>query len=325
MKAMILAAGLGTRLRPLTRERAKPATPLLGKPLIVRLVEWLKSQGAGRFRINLHHLPETITSLFPDSGGQDPVVSFSFEPTILGTAGGLKNNQAFFESGAFFMVNGDIATDADLEGALDFHRRKGALATLVLKRQTPPFAHYPVRMDAEGRLVGFKGRDTGGAVALPDAYVFTGIHILEPEIFSYIPECGYYDINDSAYQAAMDDGQAVLGYRVEGRWSDLGTPGAYLRAHFDLLAQSGAGDTSFLSRSATVAEGAKVGPRAVLGENCLIEEAAEISDSVLWDHVTVKKGIKLERCIVGSGVTVCASAKDMVITLNGAAPIQAGW
>ena len=139
MKAMILAAGLGTRLRPLTIERAKPAIPLIGKPLVVTLIEKLIENGASDFRINLHHLPHTIEKLFNSTPWSHLPVSFSFEPQILGTAGGLKTNEAFFQSGTFFMANGDILQDFPLAEALSFHREHGALATLLLYQQDPPY------------------------------------------------------------------------------------------------------------------------------------------------------------------------------------------
>ena len=157
MKAMILAAGLGTRLRPLTLERAKPAIPLLGKPLIIRLIEKLMQQGATDFRLNLHHLPHTIENLFQSPPWDSLPVSFSHEPRILGTAGGLKANEAFFDQGTFLMVNGDIVLEFSLEEAIAFHRDRKALATLVLYPQQEPYRHSPIRVDDEGHFRHFKG------------------------------------------------------------------------------------------------------------------------------------------------------------------------
>ena len=121
MKAMILAAGLGTRLRPLTLERAKPAIPLMGKPILIRLIKSFMEQGATNFRVNLHHLPHTIERIFETPAWQDLPVSFSHEPRILGTAGGLKANESFFDQETFLMVNGDIVLDFPLAEAVAFH------------------------------------------------------------------------------------------------------------------------------------------------------------------------------------------------------------
>ena len=161
MKAMILAAGLGTRLRPLTLERAKPAIPLLGKPLVIRLIEKLAQHGATDFRLNLHHLPRTIEDLFRIGPWDSLPVSFSYEARILGTAGGLKANEAFFDQGTFLMVNGDIVMEFPLEEAVAFHQQREALATLVLYPQQAPYRHSPIRIDEEGRSPQFQ-RDMAG-------------------------------------------------------------------------------------------------------------------------------------------------------------------
>ncbi len=173
MKAMILAAGLGTRLRPLTLERAKPAIPVIGKPLVVRLIEQLMKNGADSFRLNLHHLPDTVETVFRSAPAGDLPVSFSYEPEILGTAGGVKANESFFDQGTFLLVNGDIIMDFSLGEALEFHRRRKALATLILYPQSHPYVYFPVRIDENGVLNHFKGiQDT--STPHQAAYVFAG-------------------------------------------------------------------------------------------------------------------------------------------------------
>ncbi|MDQ1239913.1 MAG: mannose-phosphate guanylyltransferase, partial [Thermodesulfobacteriota bacterium] len=172
---MILAAGLGTRLRPLTFEKAKPAIPLWGKAIIVRLIDKLGRLGISQFRTNLHHLPYTVQQLFLKNEIPWASVSFSLEPTILGTAGGLKANESFFQDGTFIVANGDIVMDFELEEAVRFHKTQKALATLILLRQQKPFRFYPVRIDENGRLVHFKEEHAAQPDESP-VYVFTGIH-----------------------------------------------------------------------------------------------------------------------------------------------------
>ncbi|MFH1118064.1 MAG: NDP-sugar synthase, partial [Pseudomonadota bacterium] len=259
MKVMILAAGLGTRLRPLTLERAKPAIPLLGKPLMVRLILNLLDQGAQSFRINLHHLPHTIEELFDEPSWSRLPVSFSHEPRILGTAGGLKANEAFFDQGTFLMANGDIVLDASLKDAVAFHRERGALATLILFPQSAPFRHYPMRIDDEFRLAHFKGFVSGRPLR-PETYVFTGVHILEPEIFEYISPATFSSITDEAYVNALNHGKPVLGYPVDGYWNDLGDPRRYLEVQRDLLSASGRNPSVVLSPEARVHASSRVGP-----------------------------------------------------------------
>ena len=316
MKAMILAAGLGTRLRPLTWERAKPAVPLLGKPLIIHLLETLTTWGAHGFRINLHHLPRTIERIFDVSPWNDLPVSFSFETRILGTAGGLKANEAFFDQGTFLMVNADIQMDFPLAEALAMHRDRRALATLLLFPQKPPYPYYPMRIDADHRLVNFKGF---GVERSPTqgVYVFTGVHIIEPEIFSYIPEGRFSSIVDEAYVAALRDGKAVYGFPVSGYWNDLGDPRRYLQAQRDLLRATGECPPVYLPHSASKDPSSRLGPFVSAGKGCRLDGDTVVENSILWENVRMKSGSRLRNCIVGSDVTVTGHHTNKVITRFG--------
>jgi NDP-sugar pyrophosphorylase family protein len=323
MKTMILAAGLGTRLRPLTYERAKPAIPLLGEPLLIRLIRWLAAQGAGAFRINLHHLPHTIESLFSAAPWDTMPVSFSYEPEILGTAGGLKANESFFDDGTLVMVNGDIVADFSITEALRFHRERGALATLLLVRQDPPYQYVPVRIDRENRLRNFKGACPGGDL-LPEAYIFTGVHILEPEIFRFIPPDQFYEINDQVYPAAMKSGLPVYGYPVEGYWNDLGQPWRYLDAQRALMERAGRHASAHVSSTSTIAAASRLGPFVSVGTSCQVDAASSLENSILWDRVRVKDQASLKSCIVGSDMTVSGTHEHRIITRYGEVPLAQG-
>ena len=325
MKAMILTAGLGTRLRPLTLERAKPSIPLLGKPLVIRLLDKLSDLGISEFRLNLHHLPASIERLFV-AQQNDQHVSFSYEPTILGTAGGLKANESFFDDETFLMVNGDIVMEFPLAEALAFHRDQKALATLILFPQPEPAKYFPVRVDRNGRFLNFKGISEAGA-ACPETYVFTGVHILEPEIFRYIPSGQFFEINDQVYPQAMKDGEKVLGCPVEGYWNDVGDPGRYLQAQKDLLLINASekcrehGSTSCLAPGAEVAETAKFGPFVSIGTGSIVEPQATVENSILWDDVHVNTGASVVNCIAGSGVILEGEVKNLIVTRYGKSPI----
>jgi len=323
MKAMILAAGLGTRLRPLTFERAKPAIPLLGEPLLIRSIRWLMAQGVEAFRINLHHLPQTIESLFESNSRAALPVSFSFEEQILGTAGGLKANESFFDTGTLIMVNGDITADFSIREAVRFHKERRALATLLLLKQEPPYHHFPVRIDVEGRVRDFKGACPGGNL-VPDAYVFTGVHILEPEIFRFIPRGQFYEINDQAYPQAMREGLGVFGYPVEGYWNDLGRPWRYLDAQKALMERGALNPCICVSPTADIAQTARLGDFVSAGENCVLEAHTFVENSILWDNVRIEQAASLRGCIVGSGVTVTGNHVDRILTREGEIPIERG-
>ncbi|MEW6347876.1 MAG: NDP-sugar synthase [Thermodesulfobacteriota bacterium] len=318
MKAMILAAGLGTRLRPLTLEIAKPAIPVLGKPLVVRLVENLLGVGVTAFRLNLHHLPHTIERMFASPPYVELPVSFSYEPNILGTAGGLKANESFFDTDVFLMANGDIIADFPLHEAIAFHRSRKPAATMILYPQSPPYRHTPIRIDQDFRIRDFKGRASGGDLQ-PETYVFTGIHVLDPGIFSFIPAGVFHEINDQVYPLLMDAGHEILGFPVNGYWNDLGDPARYLEATRDLLRFSGR--DRYVSGEAEVRTGADAGGGAVIEAACVLEEGARVRDSILWKRVTVKEGVHVSNCIVAADTVVTHNCAGKIITRNGAEAI----
>jgi NDP-sugar pyrophosphorylase family protein len=320
MKAMILTAGMGTRLRPLTLERAKPAVPLLGRPLVVRLVETLSEMGVTGFRLNLHHLPDSIRSVFSTPPYDLLPVSFSYEPRILGTAGGLKANESFFDGDIFLMSNGDIVADFRLEDAIDFHRERNPIATMILYRQCAPYRHTPVRIDADFRIQGFKGRPFAGALT-DETYGFTGIHIIDPRVFEFMPSGVFHEINDQVYPLLMDKGMDILGFPVEGYWNDLGDPGRYLEATKDLLQRSRYVGGSYVSTDALVRPGAQVGRGCSVEAGCVLEPGVRVEDCILWEGATVKRDVSLSRCIVGGCVTVKHDCHGKIITINGETPI----
>ncbi|MBI4963026.1 MAG: NDP-sugar synthase [Desulfomonile tiedjei] len=316
MKAMILAAGLGTRLRPLTFERAKPAIPLLGKPILIRLIERLIEDGATEFRINLHHLPHTIEQIFDNPARENLSVSFSHESQILGTAGGLKANEPFFDQGTFLMVNGDIVLEFPLAEAIAFHKERAALATLVLLPQPPPYTYVPVRIDREGSLWDFKETGKRGDPR-PEPYLFTGVHILEPEIFNFIPSGIFYEINDLVYPEVIRKGGKVCGFPVQGYWNDLGDPVRYLEAQRSLLTRSRVIPPVFISPEADASDKASVGPFVSVEAGCTLEEGSQASNAVLWENVTLRPGASVTNCIIGSDMIVEGEKVNSIVTRNG--------
>lgn len=323
MKSLILTAGLGTRLRPLTLERAKPTIPLLGKPLLFWLLENLLSQGVDGFRLNLHYLPHSVEQIFERVPGLNMPVSFAHEPEILGTAGPLKANEAFFDNDTFLMVNGDIVIDFSFREALAFHKNQGALATLLMFPQPSPPRYFPIRIDAEGNLLNFPHISRTGD-ALPHNYVFTGIHILEPEIFQFIPHGVPYEINEQVYPEAIKRGAKVLGFPVSGYWNDVGSPQRYLEAQRDLLnfetklCVSGTKiPYTCVSPEARIEESAAFGPFSTAGEGCLVRSESIVENSILWEDVEVMEKAHVQNCIAGSGVILKNHVHNKIVTRFG--------
>ena len=290
MKAMILAAGFGTRLFPLTIDRTKPAIPFLGKPLVGYVAEYIARFGIKDIVVNLHHQPQSVIAALGD--GTDFGVSIAYsveEPDILGTAGAIANARQHLEDEPFLIVNGKIITDIDITAAIDTHKRSGALATMVLKPNIKREKFTIV--ETEGGYVRRFGphatpvteeelRDTEHEIQTP--LMFTGIHILEPHILDLIEPGVYSDTVPDVYIPALRRGEKIAAHITDGDWYELSTIPRYLDIS---LAMMGSGDVHF-------------------GRNCVLEGAASLKDSVLWDNVTIGQGAMLYRTIVADGVKI---------------------
>jgi NDP-sugar pyrophosphorylase family protein len=230
MKAMILAAGLGERMRPLTLDRAKPSLPLLNRAIIVHVLDHLKAHGVSEVVINLHYQPESIRGIVGDGSRHGVRVHYSEEPVILGTAGGLKKAEPYLrDSGSFFMVNSDSVTDCDLTAVLMRHRESAALATLVLIPVRQGSDYGVVEVDERDRIARISGKPPAKPDPAARPYNFAGVHVLEPEIFQAIQEAGRSEINSEVYPRLIAEGRPILGFVHSGFWSELGSPALYLK------------------------------------------------------------------------------------------------
>lgn len=236
MKAMLLAAGLGTRLRPLTDITPKPLLPVAGQPILMWNLLLLKRHGITDVIINLHHLGEQIVQTLGDGSRFGLRVAYSHEPTLMGTGGGIKQAAPFLKDGSFLVLNGDTLSACDLTSLIAAHRAGGAPVTLVL-REDPEAARWgPVTVDADSRILQINGapllRDP--SKSLPPPCMFAGIHMLESEVLDAIPP-GPGSIID-VYLGLLRQNHMLRGYRMSGYWSDVGTPERYAEAQQDALA-----------------------------------------------------------------------------------------
>src|SRR5262252_3995422 len=235
MKAMILAAGYGERLWPLTADRTKPALPVLGKPLVGYVAEYLASFGITEILVNLHHHPDSVRRALGDGSQFGVQLEYIHEPVILGTSGALDNARVWLESDTFIVVNGKLITDLDLKAAIAEHRRREALATLVLRRNEKfeRFSFVEVDDGLVSRFAGMPARDTWKSAAPP--LMFTGIHIIEPRIFEYVPRGVFSDSVIDVYPQAMARGERIVGHTAEGMWHELLTLQRYLDISLALM------------------------------------------------------------------------------------------
>lgn len=300
MRAMILAAGYGTRLWPLTIDRAKPALPFMGRPLVGYVAEYLARYGCQEIVVNLHHRPESVRAALGDGSRFGVRLTYVEEPTILGTSGALDNAREFFEDDTFIVINGKIATDIDLDAALRTHRERNALATLVL-RENASRERYSTVDVRDGSILGFgshpqasdNARDatsvsqTGkplGEVRVP--LMFTGIQILEPRIFEYVPRGVFSHTTVDVYPRAIERGETIAAHVAAGYWYELSTISRYLDTSSALMRAEG--------RSVELGEGARVEP------------GADVTDAVLWEDAFVESGAHVRRAVLGAGVRVRA-------------------
>jgi mannose-1-phosphate guanylyltransferase len=271
--ALILAAGLGTRLRPLTDVRAKPAMPVAGEPMIRRIASWLVSRGADDLVVNLHHRPETLTAVLGDGRDLGARVRYSWEqPRILGSAGGPRLARPIIGADTFLVVNGDTLTDVDLAPLAGAHAASGALATLALVPNREFRRYGGVTLDADGRVTGFVRR---GPAAEGSCH-FIGVQVVSGRVFDAVELGAAANSIGGVYDdlIASNPG-AVRGVLSDAAFHDVGTPADYWRT----------------SRAFAAAEGKSFTP------------------SILWDDVEVGAGAELDECIVTDGVIVPAGAR----------------
>lgn len=287
---MILAAGFGTRLFPLTIDRTKPAIPFLGKPLVGYVAEYVAAYGFKDVVVNLHHQPESVKKALGDGSDFGVKIHYTYEqPEILGTAGALDNARHLLEDETFLIINGKIITDIDINAAFETHKKTGALATMVLKKNTN-YERFSEVFVKDGQVSGFGDFPSKNQVInSPEQnppYMFTGIHILEPEVFKYIPRGVYSDIVPTFYNPAIKNGEIISAHIACGKWFELSTIPRYL----DITLQMLNGNPN----------------RNVIGKSFNKAESAGIEDSIIWDNVTIEKDVKISRSIIGDDVLIKA-------------------
>ena len=322
---MVLCAGLGTRLSPLSDHVPKPAVPVCGLPLVRFSLALLAGAGVRRAVVNVHHLPAAMARVAEEAArGLGIALAVSEERVIAGTGGALREARTLLAGAdAIFLLNGDVLFDVDLRAVLAAHRATNALATMVLLPMPAGARYATVELDACGavrRIAGAFG--PGGAGLVP--WHFSGVHVLSPEILDRVPaepfEC---DVNRHVYPPLMGSG-AVRGLVVDGYWNDLGTPARYLEASRDVLVGRvplehfpGADPytgTRELSPGVRAAPDAAIDPTARLvapvyvGARCTVPAGASLEDAVLWDETALAPAEAVKHAIAAGALRVPAGA-----------------
>lgn len=303
---MVLAAGLGLRLRPLSARIAKPVVPVLNRPLLHWTLLRLAEAGVRDVVINTHHRPASVTRALGDGSRFGLRLRYSHERELLGTGGALRRAQAWLGDGPILVVNGDVLFDFDLRALIARHRAGTAVATLGLLRNPDPLRYGPVVSARDGRILAIAGQPGPARGTLS---LFSGLHVLEGRLLARLPR-GRSDSVRDLYWPLLAEGALLQGVRLRGAWYDLGAPPLYRAAHVNLLRRGFGG----VSHGMLVAGSARVDADArlrstVVGAQCRIAAGACLTGSVLWERVTIGARAVVTDSILASDVRIAAGAR----------------
>jgi mannose-1-phosphate guanylyltransferase/phosphomannomutase len=324
MKAVIMAGGEGTRLRPLTSLRPKPMVPIVNQPVMEHIVGLVKHHGIDEIVATLAFMPAVIQDYFGAGEEWGVQISYAVEEVPLGTAGSVKNGEHLLDTHEpFIVISGDALTDIDLTELVEFHRARGAAVTIALKRVEDPLDFGVVITAEDGRVERFLEKPTWGQV-FSDT-INTGIYVIEPWVLDYIPADKPYDFSSELFPRLMAEGHPLYGLPVDGYWCDVGSRESYLEVHRDILegesktfipgvhAREGLwvaesakidgtatlGKGVVIGENVTVREGAVIGDHVVIDDNCVISHGAHITHSVVWGDTYVGRNATI------SGAVLC--------------------
>lgn len=322
IQAIIMAGGEGVRLRPLTVHRPKPLVPLLGEPVMGYAMKLLRRHGCRRIGATLWYQPEKIREAFGAGDAYHMRLSYYEETVPMGTAGSIKlAGKELTEP--FFVLSGDGLTDCDLSGAMRFHREKGALATLVLKRVSIPLPYGVVMTDGSGRITQFIEKP-GWSRVFSDL-VNTGVYILDPAILNHIPDEGMPDFGKDIFPALLAKGLPLYGYETEGYWCDVGDQRAYLAAQRDLLlGKVNLPCASGIHPDARVDPGARIDGRCCIGPETVIGPGAQIRNAVIGKGCVIGRGAVVENACLWDGAAVMDKARAVGCVLCDGAVARQG-
>ncbi len=327
MKAVVMAGGEGTRLRPITSNLPKPMVSVVNKPIIEHILNLLKQHEITDIVVTLQFLPQVIKSYFGEGSDLGLSLSYAIEETPLGTAGSIRNAAEYLTS-TFLVISGDALTDFDLTKIIKFHRRKKAMVTIALVRVKNPLEFGIVITDKEGRIEQFLEKPTWGEV-FSDT-INTGIYVLEPEILDYIPAGQPFDFSKDLFPYLLKEGKPLYGCLVDGYWCDVGSIEQYINVHHDILDRKvkvepmgvkmlediwldegsdihPSADLSgpiVIGSHVRIRAGAKIGPHTVVGNNVFISENAEVISTIVDDNTFIGAHAKLNSCVVGKNCDI---------------------
>ncbi|MEI2637980.1 MAG: sugar phosphate nucleotidyltransferase [Microthrixaceae bacterium] len=304
MKAVIMAGGEGTRLRPLTSNIPKPMLPLVNRPMMEHIIDLLASHGITEIVVTVAFMPYAIRNYFGDGSEFGVRISYASEETPLGTAGSVRNAMDQLDE-TFLVISGDVLTDIDLTKVIESHRERDSVATIGLVRVDNPLEYGIVIANEDGSIERFLEKPTWGQV-FSDT-INSGIYVLEPQIFDWIAPNKSVDFSSDVFPKLLEDGKGVFGTVLDGYWEDVGTLDAYLRAHKDILDDAVSvniggfqvSDGVYVGEGTEIHPDAKISGPAVIGDNCFVDAEVIIGEyTVLGTGVRVRRDCHFERVVV---------------------------
>ncbi|HHV72588.1 MAG TPA: NDP-sugar synthase, partial [Clostridia bacterium] len=310
MKAVIMAGGEGTRLRPLTCTKPKPMVYLANVPVMTHAIELLKKHGIKEIGVTLQYMAPQIMDYYGDGREYGVKLHYFLEDMPLGTAGSVKNAEAFLDE-TFLVISGDALTDINLSEAIEFHRRKKSVATLILSSVANPLEYGIVISKKSGEIIRFLEKPSWGEVFSDQ--VNTGMYILEPEILNYIPPKTNFDFSKNLFPLLMEGGHVLYGYPAKGYWCDIGNPQSYLQANADILLNNIVLNLPYdqYAPGIWVGKNTEIDPTArleaplIIGHNCYVGPRVSLSEyCVIGDNCRIGEGASLKRPVLWNGAAV---------------------
>jgi mannose-1-phosphate guanylyltransferase/phosphomannomutase len=323
VKAMVMAAGAGTRLRPLTFAVPKPMVPVANRPVLEYTIENLRRHGITDLILNLHSHPQAIRNYFQDGERWGVHIEYSHEPELMGTAGGVKKVASFLKGGTFLVLSGDGLCDIDLTALLEFHRSKKADATIALTSVDTRFEYGVTLTDPRGRVQRFVEKPHWSEVF--SSQVNTGIYVFEPSVLSEIPANTVYDFGNELWPKLLKKKARIFGQLSKDYWCDVGNINEYRRAQNDMLdgkihfpfpgrplrPRVWVDEGTEIDRSVVleapcligkhceIGKNSNIGAYTVIGNNARIGRGVRLKNCILWDNVRVDDHVVLENCVIG--------------------------
>jgi len=320
--AVILAGGVGKRLRPLTEYRPKPLIPVAGKPCIDYVMRSLVKGGFNQHIITTGYLSDRLIKRIGDGTQYNATILYSFEAEPAGTAGAVKKVSSFLNS-TFVVASGDVLADVDIGALYEYHKKKGALATIALTKVSDPTNFGIVELDKEDRIIRFMEKPSKEEVF--SNLINAGIYVLEPEILDYIPAEQMFDFSKQVFPALLEDKKPVFGMTIKGIWRDIGKPSDLLQASLDIVEREGAKITLekvktrgkiILGKNSAIEKGVKIIGPAYIGDDVYVSAGSVIDNACIYNNVFIDRDVEVKHSIIldGSKVGWQSEIKNSVIS-----------